>query len=83
MWAVRWEHDARQHFRRIDQRTQRRIVDALDRFVPEGYGDIKRLVAQDAEYRLRIGNWRVLFDLELNDRTLIVVDVLPRGSAYD
>jgi mRNA interferase RelE/StbE len=31
-------------------------------------------------YRLRVGDWRVLY--ELNDRRLIVLDVKPRGGAY-
>lgn len=31
-------------------------------------------------YRLRVGDWRVLYELE-NDR-VIIMDVKPRGGAY-
>jgi mRNA interferase RelE/StbE len=31
-------------------------------------------------YRLRVGDWRVLY--ELNNGRLIVLDVKPRGGAY-
>jgi mRNA interferase RelE/StbE len=32
-------------------------------------------------YRLRVGDWRVLYDLD--DGRLIVLDVKPRGGAYE
>jgi mRNA interferase RelE/StbE len=31
-------------------------------------------------YRLRVGDWRVLYELEANQ--LLVLDIKPRGGAY-
>jgi mRNA interferase RelE/StbE len=31
-------------------------------------------------YRLRVGDWRVLYELE--DDRLVILDVKPRGGAY-
>jgi mRNA interferase RelE/StbE len=43
-------------------------------------GDVKRLVDFVPPYRLRVGDWRVLFDI---DGTLILVHrVLHRSQAY-
>ena len=39
----------------------------------------KKLKSRDA-YRLRIGKWRVIFDLDGN--TMRVLEVGPRGSIY-
>jgi mRNA interferase RelE/StbE len=33
-------------------------------------------------YRLRVGDWRVLYVLKDDELVLLVVDVVPRGSAY-
>ena len=33
-------------------------------------------------YRLRVGDWRVLYELHDGELVLLMVDVLPRGSAY-
>jgi mRNA interferase RelE/StbE len=33
-----------------------------------------------AGYRLRVGDWRVLYELE--SQRLVVLDVKPRGGAY-
>jgi len=34
------------------------------------------------QWRLRVGDWRVLFTLDDAARTMIVLRVLPRGGAY-
>jgi len=34
------------------------------------------------EYRLRIGDWRVIFTLEDGDRNMVIVRVVNRRDAY-
>ena len=43
-------------------------------------GDVKKLVNHSPEYRLKVGNWRVLFEIE-ND-TVVIARVLNRKEAY-
>lgn len=43
-------------------------------------GDVKKLVSHIPEYRLRVGPWRVLFDLEYD--TIVVARILNRKNAY-
>ena len=45
------------------------------------HGDIKRLTAFDYDYRLRSGDYRILFDVE--GRHIIVQRILNRKEAYD
>jgi mRNA interferase RelE/StbE len=33
-------------------------------------------------YRLRVGDWRVLYDLDDMQQVLLVLDIKPRGGAY-
>lgn len=83
-WRVEFTPSARKDLRRLDRSVQQRIVHALDRLAAGERlsGDIRRL-AGSTEYRLRVGDWRVRFELD-GDRLLItVVRVLPRGRAYD
>ena len=42
--------------------------------------NVKKLTGRD-DFRLRVGDWRILFYWD--EGALIVTDVLPRGSAYD
>lgn len=44
-------------------------------------GDVKRLTASTSEYRLRVGDYRVLFDLQVDE--IVVQAVRHRREAYD
>jgi mRNA-degrading endonuclease RelE of RelBE toxin-antitoxin system len=33
-------------------------------------------------WRLRVGDWRVLFEVDFGTRTVLVLDVRNRGDAY-
>ena len=43
--------------------------------------NLKRLQASSS-YRLRVGDWRVLYSLDTKTKTLTVEGVEPRGGAY-
>ncbi len=33
-------------------------------------------------FRLRIGSWRVIYTVDNESKTMHVIDILPRGNAY-
>jgi len=69
--------------RRLDPLVQRRVFVALDRLVADDPAlDVLKLTGQDT-WRLRVGDWRVLFERDEAIRVFGVVRVLPRGRAYD
>lgn len=59
----------------------RRVADALDRLADGLSGDVKRLTNFSPEYRLRVGQYRVLFEIE-NETEIIVYRVVHRREAY-
>ncbi len=68
--------------KRLDRPVQRRILDALDRFVvAPRMGDIRKL--DSAQWRLRVGDWRIRFTFDDEKQVIVVLRVLPRGRAYD
>lgn len=81
-----WSHQitppARRDLKRLDPPVQRRILDALDRFVaaPRS-GDIRKL--DSVQWRLRVGDWRVRFSFDDENQAIVVLRILPRGRAYD
>ena len=58
-----------------------RIADALDRLQSDLTGDVKKLTNFTPEYRLRVGQFRVLFEIE-NKTRIIVYRVVHRREAY-
>ena len=64
----------------LPKSTQRRIVAKLGGLVEDLAGDVKRLTNFTPEYRLRVGEYRVLFEVE--GSKLIMYRILPRKDAY-
>jgi mRNA interferase RelE/StbE len=72
---------ARKDLRRIPQPDAARIVDALENLEDDLAGDVKRLTAFTPGYRLRVGDYRVLFEVVETDR-VVVYRVRHRRDAY-
>lgn len=68
--------------RRLDPHIADSISEEVDKFAESGHGDVQSLVAQAADWRLRLRAWRVLYNLEDNDQTIVVIRVLHRREAY-
>ena len=68
---------AAKHILLLDKSTKKRLKVAIEKLP---FGDVKKLKGYTNEYRLRVGNYRVLFSLE--DDIITIKDVLPRGEAY-
>ena len=64
----------------IDAEQMQQIVERLSKLEDGLTGDVKRLTNFDIGYRLRIGNYRVLFDVE--DMKVIVRRIKHRREAY-
>ena len=67
--------------RRIPKRYARQIVAKISRLEHGLHGNIKRLTNFDVDYRLRSGDYRVLFHVE--GHRIIVHRVLHRRKSYD
>jgi mRNA interferase RelE/StbE len=77
-----WEPAARADLRRIEQKQAIQILDALSDFSESGNGDVKKLVGDSlGRYRLRVGDWRILFRLE-KAGLIRILSVENRKDAY-
>ena len=58
----------------------KRITHKIESLRDNLQGDVKRLTDHRPRYRLRVGDWRVLFDIE--GKRLIIYRVLHRRESY-
>ncbi len=72
-----FEKEAAKYISKLDRQSKLRIKNAIDKLPA---GDVKKLQGFVNDYRLRVGDLRVLFSV--NDDIIIIKDVLPRGQAY-
>ena len=83
-WRVHWSNRAADDLRRLaqrDERTARRIGQAVTRLAENRQGDLRKIAGAD-EWRLRVGDWRVRFMFDQEGHTIVVTRVLPRKEAY-
>lgn len=70
---------AEKFIKKQDKETQRRIIKSIIE-LPEG--DVKKLEGMDEIYRLRVGDFRVLFEKNDKELIIIVIDIGNRGEIY-
>ena len=83
-YEVQFTDVALKNLRRYPRQDQRRILERIEELAvnPHRMRNVKRLVEYDVAFRLRVGDYRVLFDLDDIIRIIDVLDILPRGRAY-
>ncbi|MCH8474743.1 MAG: type II toxin-antitoxin system RelE/ParE family toxin [Opitutales bacterium] len=64
----------------IPLKERERIVGCIEKMEDNLQGDVKKLTNHTPEYRMRSGNYRVLFEVE-GDR-IVVYRILHRKEAY-
>ncbi|WP_336244970.1 type II toxin-antitoxin system RelE family toxin [Richelia sinica] len=57
------------------------MINKIEAMQDDLQGDVKRLTNFTPEYRLRVGDYRVLFELE--EQNIIVYRVKHRSKAYE
>jgi mRNA interferase RelE/StbE len=81
-YAITYTAAARKQLRQLDLAPRRRVIDAIEALTdePRPHG-CKALQGRDG-YRVRVGDWRVIYTVDDRAVTVLVVKVGPRGSVY-
>ena len=86
-WKIEIKPTAEKYFLKLDKRTRKRIKEALQELEksanPLLHQNVRSLTGQlRGDYRLRVGDWRILFTPDKNLKILYVYAIWPRGEAY-
>jgi len=80
-WNLQITGPAQKEFQRLPAKDQARVKDALLAMQQDPFsGDIKRLKGQTAAWRRRVGNYRIVYDLHLDEHRIVVAGILRRTS---
>ena len=68
---------------KIDIRWQGKIIDAIDELArtPRPPG-VKKLTGSDSSYRIRVGDYRILYQIKDRELTILVIRIAHRRDAY-
>jgi mRNA interferase RelE/StbE len=67
---------------RLSRAQRERVFAALDRYVATGAADIRKLTGRQDEWRLRVGDYRILFERDPAAPAIVVLAVRHRREAY-
>jgi mRNA interferase RelE/StbE len=71
---------------KFPEHIRKRAVEAIDAlqqtFAPVKLFDVKKLKGVEDTFRIRIGDWRIIYELHRKESVIVVPDVAPRGGAY-
>ena len=86
-WRIELKPTAEKQYLKLDKRARRRIKQTLreleDAERPLLHARVRPLTGKlKGDYRVRVGDWRVLLTPDREARVLHVYAVLPRGDAY-
>ncbi|MET7603101.1 type II toxin-antitoxin system RelE/ParE family toxin [Streptomyces avermitilis] len=84
-YAFRFTTAAQRQLRAIDRPAAMRILAALTALGDDPYredADIKKLTGPSGLYRLRVGNYRVAYQVEDGELIILVVKVGDRRDVY-
>ena len=79
-YSIEIARRARKDLKKLDAKTADRILVKIAEMESDLSGDVKRLTDFEPEYRLRVGDFRVLFDVERDQ--IIVRRIKNRKEAY-
>lgn len=83
MFEIVFSKDARHQLRRVRTNDAKRIIEKIDLIAINPFASNPNASAlKGGGFRLRIGDWRVLYEIDGTANLLQVVAVLPRGRAY-
>lgn len=82
IWRVQWRSRARADLAALDPPVRRRVLAAMARLAETDAGNVTKLQGRNAEWRLRVGDWRVILTFDYPNSTIIVWRVQHRRDAY-
>ncbi len=82
MWHYIILKPAERHLKRLQPRTQERILNELDKLLASpSQTDFKKLKGREG-YRLRVGDYRILIQVNREEQLFVITEIGSRGDIY-
>lgn len=79
-YDLRFKPRSVKDLKKLPTELRRRLIEKVEEMTDDLVGDVKQLANFTPEYRLRVGDYRVLFEIEGN--IIVVYGVRHRREAY-
>lgn len=80
-YQIEFKPKAIKDLAKLSADSRERIISKIEAMQDNLQGDVKHLTNFTPEYRLRVGDYRVLFEIE--EQTIMIYRVKHRSKAYE
>jgi len=84
MWQITYHRSAIRSLGRMPRNIARRLRNRIEQLAQNPYApdnNVTKLQGRDG-YRLRVGDWRMIYDLHDEQQIIVILAIGPRGSIY-
>ena len=85
VYEIRWSRKAVSYLKRLELATRKRIVEAIETLASDPSNqnlDVKPMHRRPGEFRLRVGDYRIIYEPEQQILLISVIAIRPRGDVY-
>jgi mRNA interferase RelE/StbE len=83
VYKVVFRDEARKAFERLDRAVRQQVGRVIDRLADNPRpGQATQLVGDPRTWRVRAGDWRILYEIRDDEIMVLILDVKHRSKAY-
>jgi mRNA interferase RelE/StbE len=82
-YRIQWKRSAKKELKKLDKQIIPRILQAIENLAEDPWQlESKKLVGSDTIYRIRVGDYRVIYSIESSVLTIEIIKVGHRKEVY-
>lgn len=81
MYEIIFSQSAQRQLKKLNRNIQKRIIAVLERIRIRPEAHVRRLV-NDPAYKLRVGDYRVIMDIDRNRLVILILKIGHRRNIY-
>ncbi|MDI6803018.1 MAG: type II toxin-antitoxin system RelE/ParE family toxin [Bacteroidota bacterium] len=82
-YSIHWKESAKRDLRGIDRQQIPRIIDSVSTLSNDPYPkQHRKLLGSESSYRIRIGDYRVIYQVNVHDKIIFIYHVRHRKDVY-
>lgn len=82
-YEIQWKHSAERDLRNIDPQQIPRIIQAVESLVNNPLpSQSRKLRGSERDYRIRVGDYRVIYQADVKTKVVTIYHVRHRREAY-
>ena len=83
LYKIEWKRAAKKELKKLDKQVILRVLQAVESLAEDPLrSGSKKLVGSNSIYRIRVGDYRIIYNIESSILTVEIIKVGHRGQVY-